>query len=523
MTKKKNILDLLFDIKETPIRLVGENVNTVSTLRGITSALRPSSANGNPKFSTIGLLLDKIILDKNIVAYESDDSIYVSFDKYKATFDGEQVIWMSEEIPNNYELLLPILIYFISMVSNANSKYTQIGKEIKQYFSSIQEKNTKEQNYGNVVCLCDAFYYGYAAKEKELIYTQSVEILGSIMRGIKETNRFSLIDGFNDFEFDSEKAEEIREVEKTDFTVDYNWTEDQRKNIVSKEILDTFVKTDISLSLIKKIKYRMDKVQKRLNEGKTGLEAIGSDYINLLLVGRPATGKTALANYISGITGMPIYTVPFSRHTEEDVAEGKNKIISGQIDFVETDFLKAYQNGGIIVCEEINLADPAVVMGVLGQAIEKPFVLMRDGYQTVRRHPMCIIIATMNVGTAGSRSLNQALSSRFKNTYILDDPDRRTFIEILTKAGYEKRHCTYVYDAYMRINSYLKSPEQSQEELCENLTLRGCFGALECMEEGENAKDAIKHSLIGKIAEVDLETAKRVQENVVDVLPDFKG
>ena len=127
----------------------------------------------------------------------------------------------------------------------------------------------------------------------------------------------------------------------------------------------------------------------------TGVEAIENDYINCLMVGRPSTGKTTVANAIAAMTGMPIYTVPFSKNTEEDTVEGKNKVVDGKIGFVETDFLKAYEHGGIIVCEEINLADPGVVMGSIGQAIEKPFILMKDGYIPIRRHPLCVIIGTI--------------------------------------------------------------------------------------------------------------------------------
>ena len=84
--------------------------------------------------------------------------------------------------------------------------------------------------------------------------------------------------------------------------------------------------------------------------------------------------------------------------------ERKNKLIEGKLSFVQTDFLKAYKNGGIVVLEEINLADPALIMGALGQAIEPPFVLNENGFQTVHRHPMCVIIATQNVGTVGSKA-----------------------------------------------------------------------------------------------------------------------
>ena len=159
-------------------------------------------------------------------------------------------------------------------------------------------------------------------------------------------------------------------------------------------------------------------------------------------------------------------------------------------------------------------------MGSMGQAIEKPFIVMRDGYIPVRRHPLCIVIGTMNTGTAGSKQLNQALSSRFKCTYTLEDPDRNTFINILAAQGYPKKNCRSVYDAYNKIITYLKKPEQSQEELCENITLRGCFGALECVEEGQTFKEALNNTLVGKIAEVDLEVANQVKMAVIDSLAD---
>ena len=57
--------------------------------------------------------------------------------------------------------------------------------------------------------------------------------------------------------------------------------------------------------------------------------------------------------------------------------------------------------------------------------------------------------------------------------------------------------------------------------MCENLTMRGCFGALEGIEEGEDPKTAIRNTLVGKIAEIDLETARRVDEHVLDALAEY--
>jgi hypothetical protein len=145
---------------------------------------------------------------------------------------------------------------------------------------------------------------------------------------------------------------------------------------------------------------------------------------------------------------------------------------------------------------------------------------MKDGYEPVRRHPLCVIIGTMNIGTYGSKGVNQALSSRFKQSYALNDPEKNDFINILMKQGYEKKVCTWVYNAYDKIISYLKSPSVNADDIAINVTLRGCIGALENIEEGEDPKDAIHNTLVGKIGEVDLELAEDVYKSVVLSLPE---
>ena len=127
----------------------------------------------------------------------------------------------------------------------------------------------------------------------------------------------------------------------------------------------------------------------------------------------------------------------------------------------------------------------------------------------------------MNIGTYGSKGVNQAFSSRFKQSYILDDPTRGQFIKILGINGYEKRKCEYVYDAYNKIVNYLKTPQINAEDICLNLSIRGCLGALQNMDDGDDPKTALENSLIGKIYEVDPEIASDVKKNVISSLPNL--
>ena len=515
------IRDVLFRNREkNPIRLTETATVGVSAPKGIKCMCRPTAAiNAIAKYSAVGWILDSIFLDNSVVGKQTDTGIYVKFEHngsvYEALCDGNIISWVSPE-PEGYAILTPLLMYAISDLYK-----TDAADELKDYFKEIKETKDKTA----LLLFCDAFYYGYANLEEYKLFTSYGSSVDreTVKRGLENGIYMDipLMHGLSK-EIITEVKEEPIEEDEHEYMVRYDaWSEDQLKNITLPDALKAYVMTGTTLSVAKKVKYRMERVIERMDAGKIGVDAIGPDYINILMVGRPGTGKTATVDAVSAMTGMPIYTIPFSKHTEEDTVEGKNKVIDGKISFVETEFLKAYEHGGIIVCEEINLADPGVVMGALGQAIEKPFIVMKDGYKPVRRHPLCVIVGTMNTGTAGSKQLNQALSSRFKCTYTLEDPDRNTFINILASKGYNKRTCRYIYDAYDKIMKYLKSPEHSYDELCENITLRSCFGALECMEEGQPAKEAIKNSIIGKIAEVDLEIAKEVFEMVKDSIPEL--
>ena len=43
------------------------------------------------------------------------------------------------------------------------------------------------------------------------------------------------------------------------------------------------------------------------------------------------------------------------------------------------------------------------------------------------------------------------------------------------------------------------------------------------MQEGDDPKTALNNTLVGKIAEVDLEGARSVKDNVIDSLREFGG
>ena len=103
---------------------------------------------------------------------------------------------------------------------------------------------------------------------------------------------------------------------------------------------------------------------------------------------------------------------------------------------------------------------------------------------------------------------------------MLDDPKEEDFIARLEIEGFERTMCEWVYQTYMDILTALKSPDYNCEDYALNVTFRSCLGALQEMEDGSAPKAAIRNTMVGKIAEKDLEIADRIWQEVVESRPD---
>jgi hypothetical protein len=550
---KKNLTDLLFNGK-TPIKLLGgKNVTAKTGPAGLgLSPLRPASAKGAAKFNGAAYVLDRVIVDTAVNALESIVPVpTVTYVEELRDGKNERMFYTVDEdganatfdtsCPEGFEALVPVVMFAMSQ-ANADKAVRQ---ELRDLFTKIRDDYASKgiADISDVLQFCDSFYYGFAVKNEEILvfeeavsaetikatYTSGILEVMDILEPIAAKPALTVLDGVAVRKANAKKTagttgstSSVFEACKAgEHTLAYEWEESQIDNIPAKEFLDDFVPSEAFYSMLQKIELRLGHVLERMDLGKEGLQAIGKDYINSFVIGKPGTGKTTMAYALGATLHMPVYSIPITKNTEEDTFQGMTKVVNGAFKYVATDFLEAYTHGGIIVLEEVNLADPSVIMGALGQAVEAPFMLQMDGYKKVRRHPLCVIMGTMNIGTYGAKGVSQAFSSRFKQTYTLNDPKAEDFIGILQSQGHAAKRCKWVYDAYTKINNFLKSPEISREEICLNVTLRGCLGALECMEEGDTPQQALYNTLIGKIAEVDLELAEDVYKSIVKSLPNL--
>lgn len=393
---------------------------------------------------------------------------------------------------------------------------------------------------------CDSFYYGWVKNHPEVtVYDEQIEnvvkagcIQGSF-QNIQNYRGVSVYKNFMDTPEDlvgfvgstksqsgsiSQKDMDLfEECKKGKHILPIDWGENAKPYIESPSKLAHYVPTKEFFSILRKIEFRFKKIEKRLKAGMKPTDAIGMDYINILLNGVPGTGKTTLVHALGQALGMPVYLVSCEGNAEEDEFQGKTKPENGSFVIKETSFVKGFVNGGLVILEEVNLLAFDVAKGALGQAIESPFILKYEGVSDVYRNPYTVIVGTMNSET-GLGSLEASFSNRFKQSLLMEQPSKEHMISCLMAYGYAEPECLWVYDLFTKIMDELQNPELMLDgDFTQNISLRTCYGCLQEMEEGSKGLEAARNTFIGKIAEKNTEVAKLIEKSILATYREFAG
>ena len=215
---------------------------------------------------------------------------------------------------------------------------------------------------------------------------------------------------------------------------------------------------------------------------------------NLLLAGSKATGKNVLAENLAQVFARPGWDVSF--HVNMDAASliGMDTFEGGAVKFRPGPVYRCAQCGGFGVLDEINMAKNealAVLHAVLDfrRAIDVP------GYERIPLAEETRFIATMNYGYAGTRELNEALTSRF---VVIQMPTiTEENLEKLLRTQFPDLNSKYVRQFALLFLDLQKKCD-SAEISTKALDLRGMLDALRLMRRGVAAGAALDMGITNK-------------------------
>lgn len=556
MEKQYSPNQLLFKIKMAPLSLINASVALGEILpagKGMSVSRPPQTLQG-AKISAAALFLETILAKASIRCVKlTKKSIYYERIGGCRTIvsRNEKGIVMKGSDPSKYEydILFAAILYELAYGTNLEF--------INAFQNAVTQCSTSHfvsQEY--IGLFCDSYYYGSIRVGEKFAYdivTEDVSEEAGKMRpkehpqlkGVRQSSA-SAIDRYlvpsgkvpkreEPATTESKEDRQMRDADfvdrclKGDFKIPYTWSEKAAGAIRTPRGFDDYVVTPQFVKLMRKIKFRTDRVLARIQELETEgkpydpVTAIGQDALNINLVGEPGTGKTYMVYKAAEYTGLPVYTINCSKNMQEDDLGLKAVIVDGRPCMIPSDVLTCFEYGGICLLEEFNLAAAGVIMGALGQAVEYPFVMKTEGNRTIQRHPLCIFIGCMNTGTAGSQTPSEAYTNRFPIVFRMMSPTKDDFIAMLmASTGEDRKVCRWVYEAYEKILNYLEEERAAAdiEGIKLTLSLRSCKGAVQNIQEGWDPKDAIRDSIIGKIAERDSEVADRCEKTLMEIVRD---
>ena len=215
---------------------------------------------------------------------------------------------------------------------------------------------------------------------------------------------------------------------------------------------------------------------------------------NILLSGPKATGKNVLAENLAVLFDRPQYDVSFHVNTDAAGLLGADTYGNGRVYLRKGPVYRCAESGGFGILDEVNMARNES-LAVLHAVLDYRRVIDMPGYDRIELHPAARFIGTMNYGYAGTRELNEALTSRF----VVIDMPRLAPEGIVKLLTYEFPTLRAAYaDQLARLFEEIQTKCESGELSTKTLDLRGLLEAARLMKYGLNCTGALELGLVNK-------------------------
>lgn len=236
---------------------------------------------------------------------------------------------------------------------------------------------------------------------------------------------------------------------------------------------------------------------------------------HLRYIGEKGTGKNNLVTTIAWLFQRPLYELSLNSQFDKMDLLGSKGFEQGmgedgqpysKIVFDKESFIEAMEVGGFINLDEVNTADPSVLVSLHSVADDRGS-LQVAGYGKVEADKNFGMILTMNKDYVGTNQLNEATRDRFTPVLF---PSNESIADMLM-AKFQRlddKTLKYVDQVYSSILTLIKDGELSMD--C--MTVRGFIDAVEVSEDL-----GLQEALIDNVANrIEDEEYRRHVLNVID-------
>ena len=215
---------------------------------------------------------------------------------------------------------------------------------------------------------------------------------------------------------------------------------------------------------------------------------------NILLSGPKATGKNVLAEDLAVLFERPQFDISFHINTDAASLLGMDSYAGGEVFLRKGPIYQCAEIGGFGILDEVNMAKNES-LAVLHAVLDYRRVIDMPGYDRIRLNEAARFIGTMNYGYAGTRELNEALTSRF---VVIDMPGLKEdgMIRLLQ---YEFPQLKREYaQQFAVLFEELQKKCDGGELSTRTLDVRGLLEAVRLMKYGLSCLQALELGIVNK-------------------------